>query len=83
MVDKELKEEKEAAVVHKEIKESILVDMILHKIANYCAEGCDSKNKVWNTKNGGDDNSESRLVLVTEDPFKKTSSPIPVTGKFM
>lgn len=85
MVDKELQEEKKAAAKHKNTNESILVDMILHKIANYCAEGCDNKSKVNRTnEKGGDGNiNESRVVLVTEDPFRKTSVGTAVTGKFL
>ncbi|KAJ8708857.1 hypothetical protein PYW08_010239 [Mythimna loreyi] len=81
MVDKELKEEKEAAATHKKINESILVDMILHKIANYCVEGCDDRSKVKPTdeREGDGGINESRIVLVTEDPFKKNSSEIAVT----
>uniref|UniRef100_A0A2A4JXM0 Hyaluronidase n=1 Tax=Heliothis virescens TaxID=7102 RepID=A0A2A4JXM0_HELVI len=71
MVEEELKEEAEAAKVHKDIKESILVDMILHKIANYCAEGCDNKSKVRTTEDRDVNINESKVVLVTEDPFKK------------
>lgn len=82
MVDKELKEE--AATVHTDIKESILVDMILNKIANYCTEGCDNKSKVTPTdENEGDDGiNEPHVVLVTEDPFKKNPIGIEVSGKF-
>ncbi|KAJ8708503.1 hypothetical protein PYW07_010628 [Mythimna separata] len=79
MVDKELKEEKEAAATHKKINESILVDMILHKIANYCADGCDNKVKKTDENEGNGGTNESRVVLVTEDPFKKNPSEIAVT----
>ncbi|PZC83187.1 hypothetical protein B5X24_HaOG208278 [Helicoverpa armigera] len=81
MVEKELKEEAEAAKIHKdkEKTESILVDIILHKIANYCAEGCDNKSKVQRTDEEDVNINESRVVLVTEDPFKKTSTAVGVT----
>lgn len=84
MVDKELKEEKETALSHKDEQESILVDMILHQIANYCVDGCDNKSNVRTDDKEDAGVNESRVVLVTEDPFiKKNDSGIAVTGEFL
>ncbi|CAH1641696.1 unnamed protein product [Spodoptera littoralis] len=91
IVDKELKEEKELG--HKNVTESILVDMILNNIADSCGDGCDSASKdiptdvkeedtdVIEMKEGGDSaTNESQVVVVTEDPFKKNSSLITGTA---
>ncbi|XP_022837331.1 uncharacterized protein LOC111364632 isoform X1 [Spodoptera litura] len=91
IVDKELKEEKE--IGHKNVTESILVDMILNNIADSCGDGCDSASKDIPTdvkeedtdviEMKGDEDSatnESQVVVVTEDPFKKNSSVITGTA---
>ncbi|XP_050554222.1 uncharacterized protein LOC118279116 isoform X2 [Spodoptera frugiperda] len=90
IVDKELKEEKE--IGHKNVTESILVDMILNNIADSCGDGCDSASKdiptdvkeedadVKEMKEDGATNESQVVVVVTEDPFKKNSSVVAVTA---
>ncbi|KAH9636063.1 hypothetical protein HF086_016937 [Spodoptera exigua] len=82
IVDKELKEEKE--IGHKNVTESILVDMILNNIATSCGDGCDSASKDMPTdakeiKEVDSATNESQVLVVTEDPFKKNSSVITTT----
>lgn len=79
MVTQELKEKNETTVLDTDT-ESILVDMILHNIANYCVDGCD-KHKVNKTVTGNNSTtSEAPVALVTEDPFKNVTKVV-VTGK--
>ncbi|CAH0598163.1 unnamed protein product [Chrysodeixis includens] len=72
MVDQELREKNESTVIDTDT-ESILVDMILNKIANYCVDGCD-KHKANKTVTGDNSTtSEAPVTLVTEDPFKNVT----------
>ncbi|XP_075986202.1 hyaluronidase-like isoform X2 [Anticarsia gemmatalis] len=75
IVDEELKKENETRLDrNKLINESILIDIILHKIANFCSENCSEKDSSdKNNTTTITSTTKGTVVLTTKNPFKETS----------